>query len=414
MADPTKADRGTTAVIELEGLSEPLRNITQFAVSDDALQVGDTFSAVVPDPRGTLWRAIPDYARYKFYLKNPNIDGGTPSLRQSGIIWRKTHDASDGGDSFTLRGSDLGSQLESCAPLWYRLEQVSLSSFLQRLVFDNTAWGFKGVRDSNDPNRQLRQGRAFIEATEFNPATRAPFIVIQIEPGERVIDKILEYARRDGVMVNVSADGYLQLFNPIYDQRNSFQVNYHRANTPPARTNNVVTPTTLDLDNSKIFTEVSVVWQEVYPTFRAPPDTPNLGKQIATYRRSGPGTPPFPRVMTAFDNEPMSPEQGARRAKWMAQRSEFDSFIYRAKLHGHSQNGRWFSSDTMASVNDSVRNVRGNFYCPTVMLEGTRQGGNFTHVELRKPYLLSNAPLVINKVVVRPDGVYEEVQGPIS
>lgn len=444
MADPTKADRGTTAIIEVDGLSEPLRNVRQFSVSDDYLQVGDTFSAVVPDPRHELWKKIELYAGYRFYLQNPNIDGGTPSLRQTGVIRARGADGSSGGDSIRIRGADLGWHLQQSATPFYRLEQATMRDLVQKLILDNPGWGFKGVRSDNDLNRRLRQGR-LAEQIRLTNSVQTPYQVIQINPGESIIGVIQEYARRDGLMVNVSADGYLQLSNPNYDQPTSFQVNYHPAGSAEARTNNVIGETSLDEDGDLIYTEVTVVWDQLFLGAAQGPFTANPGRHAATYYRRTNSTqdvsvgtvagldgkprpadnpitpttaqatplsagPKFPRRYVTSDSEPMTPEQGARRATWLAERMEFDAWVYRARLAGHSQGGKWITSDTLGAVNDSIRGVKGTLYAPSVRLDADRYGNNSTYVEMRKPGLLSNRRLVLNQVEHRGDGVFVEVQ----
>lgn len=433
-SDPSKADRGTTVTIEIDGLKEPLRNISQFSVSDDVLQVGDTMNLLVPDPKNELYKKIELFAGYKVYLQNPNIDGGTPCLRQTGIIRGREKSASLQGDVISLRGADLGWHLQGSAPPFYRLEQATIKDLIQKLILDNPSWNFKGIQDQNDTNRRLKQGRIG-EFIRLNPSVITPYMVIQIEPGQSIIQVVQEYARRDGLMVNVSADGYLQLFNPNYNQPTSFQVNYHPAGSVDARRNNVVEPTSVEDNGDAIYTEVTVVWDQLFVGVAQAPFTPNVGRHCAVYTRSTGKTsdvsiatggitpttaqtqplvvgPKFPRRLTVADGEPMTPEQGARRAVWLGQRKEFDAFIYRCKLKGHSQAGKWLTSDTLGAANDSVRNVKGTLYAPSLRLDGTANGGNTTYIEMRKPGLLSNVPLVLNEVKHLGDGVFVEVQVP--
>lgn len=443
MADPTKPDAGTTAIIEIDGLSEPLQNVRHFSVSDDYLQVGDTFSAVVPDPQHTLYKKIELFAGYRFYLKNPAIDGGTASLRQTGILLGRKAGGGQGGDEIQLSGADLGAHLQTSAEPFYRLEQATLMDLIQRLILDNPEWGFKGVRSDNDLNRRLRQGRLG-EQIRLNPSLVTPFLVIQVNPGETIIGVIQEYARRDGLMVNVSADGYLQLSNPNYEQTTSFQVNYHAAGTAAAQTNNVIGDTSVEEDGRLIYTDVTCVWDQLFVGVAQGPFLANPGRHAATYKRRTNTTqdvsvgtvagldgtprptdnpitatsaqatplsagPKFPRRYVFSDTEPMTPEQGARRAVWQAERFEFDAWKYSCTLAGHSQDGRWITADTLAAVNDSIRGVKGALYCPSVRLDSDRRGRATTSVQLRKPGLLSNKRLVLNAVQHRADGVFVEV-----
>lgn len=444
MSDPTKPTPGTTAIIEIDGLKEPLRQVRQFSVSDDFMQVGDTFSAVVPDPRHELYKKIEMFAGYRFYLQNPAIDGGAPSLRQTGIIRGRTPTGSASGDAIMLKGSDLGWHLQQSAPPFYRLEQSTLQQLLDDLILKTPSWGFKGVKSSNDLNRKQRQGR-LAEEIRFQNSLITPFLVIQINPGDTILGVVQEYARRDGLMVNVSADGYLQLCNPNYDQPVSYQLNYHPAGTLLARTNNVLGETSVEENGDLVYSEVTCVWDQLFTGVAQGPFVSNPGRHAATYtRRTGtatdqlvtasagldgtlrpsnsavtselnlsaplPGGPKFPRRYVFSDGEPMTPEQGARRAAWQAERMEFDSFVYRASVASHTQDGKWLASDTLWSVKDSVRGINGTLWAPRVRLDADREGNISTSVELHRPGLLSNKRLVLNRVEHRGDGVFVEVQ----
>ena len=108
-----------------------------------------------------------------------------------------------------------------------------------------------------------------------------------------------------------------------------------------------------------VYTEVTVVWDQLFLGAAQGPFTANPGRHAATYYRRTNSTqdvsvgtvagldgkprpadnpitpttaqatplsagPKFPRRYVTSDSEPMTPEQGARRATWLAERMEFE------------------------------------------------------------------------------------------
>lgn len=402
----------TTATLEVEGIAEPLQ-LSAWAVSQDVLQVADTFSATIP-LRGTqgakLRTLLEKGARYSFYLSNPEVDGGARSLRQKGLCRGCSGRSSMGThSSISVKGADLGWHLlNQCAPEFFRLEHVTLERLAKELVFKHPEWGITEVRSDNDLNRRVSQGKLGAQLA-LQPHVYLPYKVIQINPGQKIWDVLGEYAQREGLMVGVSIDGALQLFNPRYNQAASYEL-YHWDITDPGPQPSNVSSVDWDVNIDGIYTEVTCVWDEVYTGVLNAPYTPNLGRHRATYLRTG---LPWTHRLVFADGEPMSKQQGLNRAVYRAQRDEFGSRVYRFTTPGVHQGGRWWAADTICRLEDTVWGFDDTYYLSSVMLQGQVGSPDQTTGELHRKYLLSNERLRLTTGKrQRKDGVQEKQETP--
>ena len=91
------------------------------------------------------------------------------------------------------------------------------------------SWGIRGWRESNEINRRLKQrlnqGRA-AAIIELQLALQV-LTYIQVEPGDTIADHLAAYARRINCLINVSCDGYLQIWRPDYNREPLFSIEYH-------------------------------------------------------------------------------------------------------------------------------------------------------------------------------------------
>jgi len=432
------ATEGTIAILEIEGLQEEL-STQSYAVSDDVLQVGDAMNAVVPVTRTqrSKIREIRERLErgpfYSFYLQNPGINGGKRTLRQRGVLRGISGSSAPGSaQALSLKGQDLGWHLiNQSAPTFYRLEHATLDALIRKLVTDNPSWGFQGVRTSNDTNRRLKHGRVSAQIA-LDPHVFTPYKVIQINPGQRPIDVLQQFVQREGMLLNVSGDGYLQLFNPNYNQQPLFGL-FHYPDDDSNRVANNVWGVEFDSSIEGIYTSVTCIWDDVYTGVLNAPFTANLGRHAATYTRSpapgiassvegqligppsdvSPAYLPYPHELVFADSEPLSRQQGRNRATWRAHRDEWNSWVWRAATAGHAQEDGYWSADTLCALVDQIWGIHGLFYVSNVVLEGRVGGANQTRVELRKPGLLSNDLLRLTSTPRRrKDGAQEKVVSP--
>src|SRR5262249_38677575 len=155
------------------------------------------------------------------FMSDPNIAGGQKVQKLVGIVVGREVISKEDGTTLKITGADLGWHLTNNTGLiWKNLNGIKFDALL-KLVIDSS-WGFQGVRSSNDLNRKLKQGRAGFAASGVNTPLFSILPRIQFEPGETLADVLVRYARREKLLINVSGDGYLQIFQPNYVQPTSY------------------------------------------------------------------------------------------------------------------------------------------------------------------------------------------------
>jgi prophage tail gpP-like protein len=384
--DPYATDRTPRVTVVIAGIEYP--NITQYSIDNDVLQLGDPFAVTIPNPQGRLNGKIAIGDSVEVFMADPDVAGGQKLRVLKGLITGRDSESADGtGTVLTVSGADLGRHLvDNDAPLWFRLRGATFDQLLRKVL--DPSWGFTGVRAENDTHRRLNLGRAGI-AQEIAPAVKAFIPPVQTEVGEKIADLLIEYARREHKLVNVSSDGYLQIWSPNYDQKPLYRLEYHRLDEPGYRRNNVE-HARLSESIDGVYTNVACVGTVVRPPVTANAQNPNEGKFRGTYALNFATTPPAPlpftRRVTFSDGDQLTKQQANARAKWRWQRGMFDSWRAEYTVKGHSQNGVFFTPDTMVEVRDSVNGVGGNYYLSAVRKIRDGQGTR-TVLTVRRPLL---------------------------
>lgn len=434
--DPRAVDGTTLATIEVAG--EEIPNLESFSYSSDVLALSDPFSVVVPDPRGKYKNKLRIGDSVKFYLQNGGLAASVATLKVTGVLTGREATSENGrGTVITIRGADLGWHLvQNDAPIWLNLLGATFDRLLNACiyphkVFRNKAgkpsepdpkWGFNGIRLENDRNRRLRQNPRTLAqffpplpkanadskqvatgqtttgdktaAASTLPTLLAPYLFIQTEPGQKIADLLVEYARRLGLLVNVSADGYLQTFTPNYSQSAQYRLEYHPWDDPDAVRNNVIRAGVSE-NAETIWTDVLVVGERVWLPLEDEAlrkAHPNVGKFRGRYRPT-PSPLPFTHRLSMSEGEAMNTDFAETRARWKQQRGIFDSWTATYEVRGHGQNGIWWESDAMVDVNDTVNGVVGRYYVAKVQCNRTEQAGDRTIVTVKKPDLLGEIPV---------------------
>lgn len=358
--------------------------IKEYSYDSDILTITDPFACTVGNPEGRYIGKISPGDLVTYYMSDPDVSAGVNTPKIKGVITgiSSTSDAHS-GTQIMLTGADLGWFIENCpGPLWQRYRGKSFNQILS-LVLDKT-WGFTGVRPGNDFNRRVKLGRAGLGLDKVPPLTNPP--PIQFEPGQPISDVLVTLARRDKLLVNVSADGYLQFFQPNYNQEALYRFDFHKTSESLRYFNNVESvKLTQKLDG--VYTDVICIGQVAYPPFGGTSGNVNEGKIRGRYK---PATNPlmFNRTHSFSDAEQMSKTNSDLRAQWKWQRGAFDSWVYEITVKGHSQKGHFFESDTMCEVNDTVTGVVGTYYVSAVRYNRSMSKGTTTTLTIRKPGLL--------------------------
>lgn len=359
------------------------RNILEYSIDSSVLTVSDNFELRVANPSGdhvTPNRGDP----IRLYASDPAVAGGAKTLLVLGIVVDIESVSDDeGGTTLSITGADLGWHLvNNCGPLFKSTMNITFARLLE-LVIDSS-WGFAGVRTDNDTNRFLNQGRAGIA-----PARSAVDVFIPpvcFEAGEMIADKLVTYARRAKQLVNVSSDGYLQIFQPRYDTPIVGTLHFHKPTETTRDLNNVKGPVRIRQSIDGVYTDVSCVGSVAIPSVLPDRFNPHAGTFQA--KISDPSQLPFRRSLTFSDSDAMTQQFADDRVKWKFNRGLFDSWTAEYTAYGHVLGGTFFAADAMIAADDTVNGIRKNLYIASRRFKRSVRGGTTTSLQLRLPNLL--------------------------
>jgi len=357
----------------------------------NVMKLADEFRVTLPAPYGFV-RGVDGIktplkdihaqrgAEVKFTLSDPNVQGGRKIDTMIGVaVGFQMNADPNNGTQLVLTGADLGWKLSTCGPVKKNLRGLVWRDFLDQLIMDpELNLGFRGVRGGNLVSQKIKLGRQVVES-DFQQETQGGSIIpprFQIEVGQTLDSILIQYARLSGYLVNTSADGYFCFFKPAsedgtqkpYTVPASYFFNHHA----DARRdqNNVMRPT-MEVDCSELYTHVEC-WNTVIDTTDLDTTDPNAGRYHGEF--SILGTLPFSRRLTFSDPEQMGETRANARAKWMWQRGMFQAETHSFEAVGHSQDGKPFLEDTIASYSNSVYGAEGLYY--VVSVEKSRKLAN--------------------------------------
>lgn len=384
-----------TGYAPTESSATRIVNTVQFSYSSDVLQLGDPFSLVIPDPRGTYRDKFLVGQTVRVSLRNPNVDGGALTLKALGIITSRTRTSNGSGTVLQITGADLGWHLQNChAPPWYNLQKPTWEQLLSDPKWIHPSWGIRGWRESNEINRRLKQrlnqGRA-AAIIELQLALQV-LTYIQVEPGDTIADHLAAYARRINCLINVSCDGYLQIWRPDYNREPLFSIEYHDVAEFEKDKNNVLDCTMSSTIDGR-YTQVSCIWERLDEDLTPNPTNQNFGKYNHSFINEH--ALPFYRLFAFSDGDLYNDTDAKAQALWRYNKGVFDSWqvVYTCRGHWQKNAGQqrayWWESDQMCAVNDTVNGIRGNFYIASVRCDRDERGDR-TIITLRKPCLQAN------------------------
>jgi prophage tail gpP-like protein len=378
------ANRMADVSVVIAGAEYP--NISEYAYTTDILQLGDPCSVRLPNPKGQLNGKIKRGDSLELYFSHPDVNGGKPVRKLKGIVTSRHVECSpDTGSAVTVAGADLGWHLQNnAAPLWFQLRGIRFKTLLQRVL--DPSWSFAGVRTDNDTNRALKLGRAgAVQALSGSISALIP--PIQVEPGEMIADLLILYARRARQLVNVSSDGYLQIWTPQANPEALYTFQFH---ADSQRSLNNIEHVSIDETIDSLYTDVVCVGTVVQPPNMANQTNPNEGRFRGTYKAPANARPlPFLRRFTFSDGDQLTKQQANDRARWRAERGLFDAWQYSLRVKGHVQNGVFYEPDNGATLHDSINGFDGSYYVSAVQYAGrTEPPGQGTILTLRLPSLL--------------------------
>lgn len=368
-------------------------DIKTFSYTEDVRQIGNPFSCEIPDPYSRNSKDVVKGAKVQVYLSNPEVNGGKETLKLTGRI-RNVKQVTRRGEGRVLRvtGSDLGIHLvKSCGPLYFNLQRTTYKGLLAAVL--DPSWGFRGTRLENDTNRRIILGRAQ-QLLGITNNGLVPLQYIGIEPGESIADVLTQVARFAGIMVNVSADGCLQGWNPNYQRAPLYQFHLHAADEPESVKNNV---DAVEVDSSadELYTHVTCVGELLFNDFKTG-DDPHAGKKRGHYKDTS--LLPYRQSLTFVDPEQEDSKASQRCAEWRSKQQQYDAWTYGVSVPYHHQGGIWYATDTIAAVDDSTNYddadpsdpvpIKGNYYVAALTMHWDEQKGGGTQLSIKRAGLL--------------------------
>lgn len=343
---------------------------------------------------------------------DPQVDNGKPIPFVMGVCTRVEHHCSDGASILRLSGYDLGKLLDSCCKPWLRLKGLTIGAIFNKLLDRSwlasnrtDGWGFQGVTGLNrDQSLKLGQRVSFgrqqvqIEQTKVYGQLLPP---MQTEVGETVGDLGSRYARLTGLttstgsFVSVSADGYIQVFNP--DDTQNADPLYVFEDHLDFR-NQRVKKSSLVLDGEDLYSEYDCYGSVIAPPQQFNQDrvtNPNAGRFFskATMDILGPEGARIFRRLTFADPEQYQKGFATRRAEWRKKQSLYKEFTVTLTVQGHSMpgpDGKWrpLVEGNIAELRSSRLRVNGRFLIEQVVKRQNATVGTECDVTLKRRGLL--------------------------
>ncbi len=409
----------TKVSVQIGKPAREFRDLKTYSIDSNVLTLVDCASFQIINPAGANNAKIKLGDPVKVMVSDPRVDSGRDTKILTGLVVGVTREADEnGGSVWNIEAADLGWHLvNNCGPLFKSVLGITFQKLLDLSI--DPSWGFGSPsRTENNLNRNLMQGKATIQA----PTTSAyvPLPPICFEAGDTIADKLILYAKRARYLVNVSADGYLQIFRPNYGVATTsqgpidpysagvldpyargldFTLNFHRP-TETARQFNNVKKASLRESIDGVYTNITCVGTIVnltYVGFAKGDQHPGTFRGYYTNKDAL----PFKRTLTmsdgdagylAQDRKGVDPKlshnaAATDRAIQKGQRGLFDSWTMEYTVEGHVMGGHFIAPDTMCGVDDSINDLKGNFYISARRLARSASG-TLTTITVRKPNLL--------------------------
>lgn len=398
-----------------------INDITSFSYVSDCTALGNPFSVEIRDPT-SFWSArIRRGDKVVLEMANANVNSGRPTRKLIGRIRSiDQQNRNNTGRVLRVTGCDLGYHLlKDYGPLGLAVNNTTFEHLLKSVL--HPSWGFSGVRwgDANNTNRAIKLGRKQ-KQLQVNATGKVPLQYIGIEPGETLSSLLQDVAKFDGKLLNVSADGYLQAWNPNYKREPAYRfVNY----ADDRRSANNMKEITISSSDDGVYSRYTCCGEVLILLNQTrDPNDPHPGRktgkseivlnggnelriqraQKRAFSQAERNILPFFTQKNYADTEQMDAKHAQMHAEWTAANGLFKSWSYNWESPFHEQNGVWFESDQIVSITDQVNHddtfdppkpVSGNYWVYRVELHWDKDSGGGTKFKAGKTGLLT-APLV--------------------
>lgn len=375
------------------------------------LPVSPGFNDDIPDLEPNRWLPI------VFKHADPRVDNGKPIPLVMGVCTHCELITGDGPSVLRLTGYDLGKLLDSCVRPWVRFRGLSLEGMINKLIdptwlapqsgnSGSLVWGIQGVRGLNG-NRTSKLGQRISTGSavlrrEYNSPLLAVLPPVQTEVGETFYDLISRYSRLTGInnstgaFVNVSSDGWIQIFNP--DESKNESPLYVFEDHDDTR-NFKVKRSSLVLDGEDLYSEYRCYGSVIYPPQTLKNDQfvdYNAGRFFGQTAGENIGPPDrrLNRLLTFADAEQYKRGFAAARAIWRHKQSLYREVGIRLTVQGHSMpgpDGKWrpIVEGNICELNSTRLKRQGRFLIEQVVKrQADAPQGTECDVLLRMPGLL--------------------------
>jgi hypothetical protein len=341
---------------------------------------------------------------------DPLVDGGKSIPAMMGVITRVEANADDQPSTITVSGYDLGKLFDSCGPVWYRIRGHTWQQLLDACIdaswraapaTGGIQWGIQGVRGQN-LNKKIKIGR-YAAVQDYGTKYQQFVPPVQIEPGETVYDTLSRYARLTGYqgqttgsLVNVSADGWVQIFNPD-DSANDPPLYSFVYDRPTEREpkNQRIKSGRLILDGEQLYSEY-----RVYGSIIVRPGDPNkldnLNPNAGKFKAisSMPGYLGVNRLSASNDGECYLQSQADARVEWRRRMALYNETTLPYTVAGHcwpGPDGRWVPivEGNICELDDRRLRRKGRYLIESVTRsQQDAPGGTTTRLVLKPVGLL--------------------------
>lgn len=337
--------------LKIRFLGEDYTGINNFHVSSAVLDIFNGFSFDLPNPDGRVLKIIEsDPHRWhpiKIWHTDPLVDAGHPRPMLTGLVTGANLNVQPGSPStLTLKGYDCGKLFDSCGPAWKRIRttwnQLVMTVIDQTWLHSQRSddWGLREVV-GYDLNRIIKKGR-FAAQRAYTQQVEGYMPPLQIEVGESIYASVARFARLTGYkqerpggsIVNVSAEGHIQIFNPDDTANDPASYSIDLVNNPRFKGAELI------LNGEPLRTSYTCYWSVIVPAQAPDSENPNEGKFFhVSYSADhgqylGAGT--IQRRLTQADGEAYTDDRAAARAEWMRRRAEYDAETIQITMQGHA------------------------------------------------------------------------------
>lgn len=352
-------------------------------------------------------------------MSDPLVENGKPVPMVMGVCTKVEHHTSgDQPSVLRLSGYDLGKLLDSCVNPFIRFRGLRLIDLVNKLLDPSwlrkegpvtdefMLWGIQGVRGLN-VDRTLKLGRKITGGRQGALLDQQPQIgaimpPMQTEVGETVYDVLSRYARLTGItnntgqFISVSADGWIQLFNPN-DYANDEPL-YSFDDTDDPR-NTRIERSSLILEGDDLYTDYRCYGSVIIPPQALQVNRAvdfNAGRFYGATKHSpilGTDKKQLNRLLTFADAEQYRKGFAQARAEWRRKQSLYKEVGIRLTIQGHSMpspKGEWLPvvDGNMAEIFSTRLNRYGRFIIEQTIKRQSVDIGTQTDVVLRLPGLL--------------------------